>query len=509
MALDRGLLSAGALALGALLFACGGDNGGGPDGSLDGSPFGDGNVFPDGGGGDSGNGCSPYENVCNGVCTSTSDPKNCGGCGVTCPSTQVCSAGGCADNCLIGLSKCNGTCVDFAVDNNNCGSCGHACPPTQGCVEGTCQGGEVSFKPTSKCSGNPPNIVDDRDAGTCTGNLAKKTFGWTVCACNNVSGTSAVYADAWDSTKGTYKPKQIGGGIGADLAVTSDDVFTVYGKLHATATTGNSIDTQGTMSIYDEVGSQNNIGLGAFTAGADVYCGGDISGGTMSIAGTLYQPTGKQHGGVTYKALSNGPVNVAQPCNCTYKIPVAAIVDWGKTHNDNSLISLDPNLLATTTGTVHVDLPCGEYYLSGFNLQNAAAIVVHGNTAIFIDGDIQSSAFLEISLADQASELDIFVKGTINPTSSFTLGSPNWPALTHVYLGTTNAFTLSDTTIISGNVWVGNATVDWTSTTDMFGAVFSNQFNVSSALNIHYDSAVTHTGTDCNDAGPPGPPPPW
>jgi hypothetical protein len=320
----------------------------------------------------------------------------------------------------------------------------------EGCVDGTCVKG-ISFPTPMKCAnGGGPNIINDGDAGTCTGNLGKKTFNWTICSCKNVAASSSVFCDAWDSTKGTYKPNQVGGGIAANIGVSSSDTITDYGKMTAAGTTGTTISSSNKIAVYDDLQTGSNYSTGNDTAGANVYAAGNISGGSLNIKGTLYQPNGKTHGGVTYGSLMNQAVTVNPACNCTYKIPVGAIVAWAKTHNDNALINLDPGLLTKTTSSVHVDLPCGAYYLTGFTTSVPVAIVVHGNTAVFIDGSISTSDFFEITLADQKSQLDLFVSGTISPSATIQLGNANWPALTHVYVGGSQNFTFSSGTIISG-----------------------------------------------------------
>jgi hypothetical protein len=78
--------------------------------------------------------CEAGAVLCNGTCTATfSDPLNCGGCagagGVTCRSDQVCADGGC-------LSPCSLERLTF--DRNNCGYCGHVCGAGQNCHAGSC-----------------------------------------------------------------------------------------------------------------------------------------------------------------------------------------------------------------------------------------------------------------------------------------------------------------------------------------------------------------------------------
>ncbi|MBN9160246.1 MAG: hypothetical protein J0I07_04750 [Myxococcales bacterium] len=94
--------------------------------------------------------CSPGMTFCptggdSGTCKDlSSDPSNCGGCGVQCSS--VCVNGMCRTDCgTSGFADCNGSesdaCeVDIRSDPNNCGGCGITCDGIAGqaCVQGRC-----------------------------------------------------------------------------------------------------------------------------------------------------------------------------------------------------------------------------------------------------------------------------------------------------------------------------------------------------------------------------------
>ena len=89
-----------------------------------------------GGPGTGGSSCTGTQTACGTDCVDTSsDPTNCGGCGIPCSSTgQVCQNGSC--QCQSGLLLCNGSCV--ASDVTHCGSCSLTCQTGQVCSNGTC-----------------------------------------------------------------------------------------------------------------------------------------------------------------------------------------------------------------------------------------------------------------------------------------------------------------------------------------------------------------------------------
>lgn len=83
--------------------------------------------------------CALPQRMCGSSCVDlTNDAANCGGCGRSCPTDQVCAAGSCHDNYPSGQTSCGGSCRDTTTDGVNCGACGHACAASEQCVSGAC-----------------------------------------------------------------------------------------------------------------------------------------------------------------------------------------------------------------------------------------------------------------------------------------------------------------------------------------------------------------------------------
>lgn len=75
--------------------------------------------------------CAAGNGDCNGVlkdgCETNleDDPKNCGGCGITCDETSLCWRGACG--CPKGFTQCGTECKKLDSDDDNCAACGQRC----------------------------------------------------------------------------------------------------------------------------------------------------------------------------------------------------------------------------------------------------------------------------------------------------------------------------------------------------------------------------------------------
>lgn len=462
----------------------------------------DGGAAGEGGSSGSGGGCPIYQALCNGKCIPVSgDPKNCGGCGVVCAANQVCSAGACSGSCLPGLTACNGTCSDTENDNANCGKCGNACPAKTGCVAGQCV---PSLGGSGSCVGNGPPVGL---GGTPAGCVAQTTFTWALCSCRDVSSSGAILTDGYDSTRGPYAPGGLGGGIGIDEALHASNALNVWGAFWASSPNG--IATSGQVDVKQET----HIGGGISTSSTmvledDAYANGDLSSATsLSVKKALHVPaTARLSGNVTYGSIVRAPVNVPPACACGPNdlLPIASWIAAARPpNNDNATIQLDPNVLAAgRQQPTRIDLPCGRYYLTGINSSTPVTIAAHGNTALFIDGDVSTSSSLAFVL-DPTAQFDVVVAGHISTSASLVVGSPNYPALSRTYFGGASGLSFSSSWRIGGNVYAAYGPVSFASGYTMYGALFAGDFSASGDSAIHYDRAVVGGGLCTPPGGAP------
>src|SRR5262249_50070098 len=140
---------------------------------------------------------------------------------------------------------------------------------------------------------------------------------------------------------------------------------------------------------------------------------------------------------------------------------------------------------------------CGYYYLDQISGSHAVTIVAHGNTALYVGGDVGLSQGLNITV-DPGFSLDIFVAGDFAVSQGSAFGSPNYPAMTRVYIGGTNGFSISAGSLFGAFFWAGNGPVATSGAVEVFGGVFAGDFHASADVKVHYDLAVQELPGDCH-----------
>lgn len=449
--------------------------------------------------------CPPYTTLCNNACIPTvSDPNNCGACGVKCTGLLACAAGKCSDTCLPTQTKCGNTCTDVKTDDANCGACGATpCAPGTGCVDGSCQPKvATSGGGPANCPGGGASPTVDPSQGGCAGQIAQTVFRWTLCSCKDASFSGNWLMDAYDSTMGAYKPGGMGAGFGANENYGTSGTGELWGTMWIAGTGGISASLDHVVKGDAWSGGQLKSSGFPFTIGKDAHAEGDVSGGTLSIGGTLYVPNGRTTAGTT--KVVRQPVDVIPPCDfCqpAQQVPIASYVaaHQSPANNDNATIGLNADAFASPSTPLRLDLPCGHYYLSAIASSSHVTIVAHGRTALYVGGDVMPNGLT--FAVDPGGELNVFIAGSVGTSGVVRIGSPAHPASMRVYVAGTSGFGISDGVSIAGNLYAPNGPVQYSSDAAQYGALYAGNFSTSKNLALHYDVAVVNSAVTC-------PPPP-
>jgi hypothetical protein len=493
---------------------------------------------------DGGPPCPRGYDFCGGACLFTAaDPANCGGCGTTCGAGEACVSSGCTSTCPSPLTLCGDHCVDVRSDSAHCGACDSPCDPGDGCSDETCVPSiPIGPGPTACADGRPLDIWTP-EGDRCSGSIATVSFTHALCSCHDIGGLSApALFDGFDSTVAPYAPGGPGGSVGADGTIASSSRFTATGDVRVAGATGFHAGS-GHYAITRALRVAASFdGRGNTAVEHDGYIVGPFVAGGATFGDDLHTPScAAVPAAVVAGACIEEPVSVPPPCACEPAdiLPIGAIIDHyaDPLANDDALVGLDPDELATPAGAVRLDLPCGHYYLSSLHASRPVTIAVHGNAALFIGGDIVVSAALLIAV-DAGSTLDVFVGGRLTDSGSLAIGSPAYPAATRFYVdgpchheGATcadgaeccggsctgavcdadptrapmPAVLLSVPSDMNGLFYAANGPVQISAALEMYGAIFAYSYDASSDTTIHYDVQATRAGEDCPP--PPGPMP--
>lgn len=138
--------------------------------------------------------CPGATRACGGECVGLDDPAHCGGCGVACAPGASCEGGACV--CPDGGTICGERCERLDDDPAHCGGCDVQCPIGAACVDGTC----ACPAGQSACAGACVSTADDRahcggcgiacvGAQSCVAGECRCPGGRTLCgaACVDVS----------------------------------------------------------------------------------------------------------------------------------------------------------------------------------------------------------------------------------------------------------------------------------------------------------------------------------
>jgi hypothetical protein len=234
--------------------------------------------------------------MCAGVCRDLMrEHDNCGSCGTSCGTDEVCHEGACALDCPGGFTECEGACFDLDSDRFNCGACDAPCGEGHVCEGGTCT--VTCAAPLVDCSGVCSDTRSDPDnCGACgspctvlgeaciDGSCVMTVWRWagprTFTNCSATGATGPTQAQCDTAYAGTTLDGEVTvtGGIQAWVAPTSATYrIEAFGAQGMSADPGydgglgarmrGDFDITAGTTVYIIVGQEGTMGTGTSSGG--------------------------------------------------------------------------------------------------------------------------------------------------------------------------------------------------------------------------------------------------
>jgi hypothetical protein len=360
------------------------------------------------------------------------------------------------------------------------------------------------------CMGRGPAVVvgdTTTSTGTCAGAIASRVFDSAMCTCTDATVIGYLRTRSFDSMSMMPMDMSVGAPVGIDNQDNTGGYTDIGGTLTVAGASG--VNFGG----YLVVGGDGWFGGPVHAAGyihvlRDLWDDGNVTCiGEVSVGRDAHLTPG--HNLITFPnvggSTTHSSFTVAPPCDCTPTgiVDIGAIVDFGRTHNDNAALTppLDPGLLANVVGIgVDITLPCGRFYVDSIGGLGSITLHVPGRTALYVGGDVNALGVLTVDLGT-TGELDVFIGGNLLSIGQGSWGSRSRPSATRLYIAGTHNVTLVGASGFVGNVYAPNAEITAVGDTEVYGSLFGGSINMPGYLSIHYDRSILTVDHDC-------PPPP-
>ncbi len=346
-------------------------------------------------------------------------------------------------------------------------------------------------------------FCDGEGTNLCDGEFARVAFRFALCSCEELLPQSVLRVDAFDSDQGPFEPGGAGGSFATNGRLRTPSQIDATGSAFVGGSPG--LDTSSTLTLGQDLYS---AGPAHATAGVlirgDAWVNGDLSSrNTVRVDGTYHAPDGADARGSHPEAVQLGArateaVVVTPPCDCGEdRLDVAGHVARFSGANDNLAAGVTVGQFQDLLGEQEADLPCGRLYFDRVDIEGSLTLRLDGRTSLYIGGDLTTAGELRIELGPNA-EVDVFVAGDLRLGGGFVLGDAAAPWRARLYVGGEQAF-IRGTTAIGGNIAAPNATLDFRSDTELFGAVAAQRVNLEGQMTIHHDLAVLRAGDNCGE----------
>jgi hypothetical protein len=279
--------------------------------------------------------------------------------------------------------------------------------------------------------------------------------------------------------------------IGSSAPITAGGAFYVASVIAATA----HIETVRSLRTNSGIVLINTDAH----VGGDAYVGGTVS-GILRVDGTLHLPptVGIDAASmIPESAIHREAVSVPLPCDCSAGfVNLPAALTSAVAVNDNGLVGLSVDALASLRSATNVDVTCGVYVLSSIDAAQSLSFTVRGRALIAVTGDVALRGGMLVSLVPGA-ELDLLIGGRLM-VSGGVVGSTT-PARFRVWVAGTDSVIFDGAPALGAMIRAPAAAVTASTGARLSGGLVAGSVTAGGELDVHFDEAIFSAGMTCGE----------
>src|SRR5262249_2174592 len=152
------------------------------------------------------------------------------------------------------------------------------------------------------------------------------------------------------------------------------------------------------------------------------------------------------------------PVSIPAPCDCsTSFVNLNAAVASAVAANDNGVVGLSMDALASLPSAAAVNVTCGTYVLSSIDAAQSLIFNVRGRALLVVTSDVVLRGGMTVSL-DPGAELDLLIGGRLMVSGSGAVGSTA-PARFRIWVASTDSVVFDGAPAVGATIRAPQAAV--------------------------------------------------
>ena len=356
------------------------------------------------------------------------------------------------------------------------------------------------------CAGlGDPVRLPTASGPVCASALAARGGRFALCSCSDLQVTAPIHTDSFDSTSSSPSIGGVGGigsvrttaAIGVNGLIGSSAEIRAGGALYVTSVIAATRHIETVRSLRS--GGIVLIDADAHVAG-DAYLTASIS-GILRVDGILHMPPNvgvDPASMVPESSILREAVSIPPPCDCDPSFAnLNTAVASAVAVNDNGVVGLPMNALASLQTTTGVNVTCGVYVLSSIDAAQSLIFTVRGRALVAVTGDVILRGGMMVSL-DPGAELDLLIGGRLMVSGSGAVGSTA-PARFRIWVAGTDSVVFDGAPAVGAMIRAPQAAVTASTGLRLSGGLVAGSVMAGGEVDVHFDEAILSAGTSCGE----------